>query len=124
MGRSEGHTVKAETGLRVALSVTVRGDIGIVTFTLLLLLWLHEHIFQFLFKRFFIIGSCFTEFFIGNFTGDVVENFHSLDSLMINVDISDLWWPDGVLLCWLNNLLLEHLHLFLVFLNTNMNVVN
>ena len=124
MGRSESHTVKAETGLRVALSVTVRGLISIVTFTLLMLLWLHEHIFQFLFKRLFVIGGGLAEFFIGDFTGDVVENFHSLDGLVINVDISDLWWPDGVLLCWLDNFLLEHLHLFLVFLNTNMNVVN
>ena len=124
MGRSESHTVKAETGLRIALSVTVRRDIGIVTFTLLLLLWLHEHIFQFLFKRLFIIGGGLAEFFIGNLAGDVVENLHSLNSLVINVDISDLWWPDGVLLCWLDNLFLEHLHLFLVFLNTNMNVVN
>lgn len=106
------------------MCVTVRRDIGIVTFTLLILLWLHEHVFQFLFKRFFIISSCFTEFFIGNFTGHFFENAHSFNSFVINIDITDFWWPDGVLLNWLNNFLLEHFHFLLVFLNTNMNVMN
>lgn len=84
---------------------------------------MHHHFFQFTFQCLFIVGSCFA-LFISNSTRDFVENVHTFYGFVINVYVTHLWRPNGILLGGFQNFFLIHFHLFLIFLNANMNIVD